>query len=126
MADKKIAWSFNAGSTGGSIDAFGEVASESVTIAAVTVEAASNKALAFQLADISNLSFLVVKSSLYAEKVKVKPGGAGAKEVKLLGPLVLFGGAIGLLGPSLATLTVTNDDAAIPVDVEILIGRKLT
>jgi hypothetical protein len=126
VADKKIAWSFNAGSTGGSIDASGDIASEAIMIAGITIDPATNKSLALQLASIDNLNFLAIKSSLYAEKVKVKPGGAGAKEVKLVGPLVLFGGAIALLGPSLATLTITNDDAAVAADVEILIGRKLS
>jgi hypothetical protein len=121
-----LAWSFNAGSAGGSLDASGTLDAEAVTVAGVTVEPASNRALNIQLADVSKLAFLAVKSSLYGDKVKVKAAGAGAKEIVLTGPLVMFGGAIGLLGASLATLTVTNDDAAARADIEILIGSKLS
>ena len=120
-----LAWSFNAGSPGGSIDASGALPSDAVTVAAVTVDAGSNKALNLQLADLSKLSFIGLKSSLYQEKVKVKASGAGAKEIILSGPVILFGNAINLLGESLATLTVTNTDAANAADIEILIGSKL-
>jgi len=90
------------------------------------VDPASNKALNIQLADVTKLSFLAVKSSLYGEKVKVKAAGNNAPEIALSGPLVMFGDAIGLLGTSLATLTVTNDDAATAAEVDILIGSTLT
>jgi hypothetical protein len=121
-----IAWSINAGSPGGSIAASGSLASEAVMIAAVTIDPASSKDLAVQLGDVSKIAFLAVKSSLYNNKVRVKATGAGATEVKLLGPLVLFGGTIALLGASLATFTIANDDAVTPANIEILIGQKLT
>lgn len=123
---ESIAWSLNAGSPGGSVDASGSLEVDAVTIASTTLDPQASKALSLQLADIDKLGFLAVKSSLYAEKIKVKGAGAGAKEIKLTGPLVLFGGAVSLLGASLATLTITNDDAAASADIEILIGRKLS
>ena len=123
---ESLAWSFNAGSAGGSLDASGSIDAEAVTVAGVTVDPASNRALNIQLADVSKLAFLAIKSSLYGDKVKVKAAGSGAKEITLTGPVVMFGGAIALLGPSLATLTVTNDDTAAKADIEILIGSKLT
>jgi hypothetical protein len=119
-----IAWSVNAGSPGGSIAASGVLTTEAVTTAAITIDPAGHHDLALQLDAIDKLTFLAVKSSIYQEKVRVKAGAAG-KEIKLLGPLFLYGGAIALLGPSLATLTVANDDAANPANIEILIGQKL-
>lgn len=122
----KMAWSINAGSSSGGIDASGSFDTESVMAASVTIDGASNKALALQLEVVAKLNFFALKSSLYDGKVTIKAGGAGAKDIVLHGPLVLFGAAVGLLGASLATLTVTNADATKPADIEILIGHKLT
>jgi hypothetical protein len=122
----KMAWSINAGSSSGSIDASGSLDTESVMASKVTIDAASNKALALQLDVVTKLNFFALKSSLGDGKVTIKAGGAGAKDIVLNGPLVLFGPAVGLLGASLETLTVTNAHATLPADIEILIGHKLT
>jgi hypothetical protein len=122
---ENVAWSVNAGSPGGSIDASGSLALDAVTTVSVAIDAQSNEALDLQLADISKLSFLAITASAYDGTVKVAASGAGATEVALTGPLILFGASIGLLGSSLATLTLTNDAAASVAEVHILIGSKL-
>jgi hypothetical protein len=69
---------------------------------------------------------VAVKSSLYTGKVKVKATGTGATEFVMTGPVMLFGAAVSLLGPSLDTLTVKNEDATKSADIEILIACNLT
>jgi hypothetical protein len=120
-----VSWSLSAGAPGGALSASGSFPADSVTLASVTIDAAANKTLTFQLEDVTKILFLSIKSSLYDGKIKVIAAGAGAKEIKLTGPLTLFGEAVALLGASLDTLKITNSDAAKAVDVEVLIAAKL-
>jgi len=131
---EKLSWSVGVGSPGGGISQSGSFDTEAVTLASVSVNAQANKALTLQLAQIDKLSFIAVKSSVYSDKLKVKASGSGAPDIKLNGPLLLFGDSVKLLGPSLATITVTNDEPTAaagappvaPADIEIMIGQKLT
>jgi hypothetical protein len=131
---EKLSWSVGVGSPGGSINQSGSLDTEAVTLASVSVNAQDSKPLSLQLSQIDKLSFFAVKSSLYSDKLKMKATGAGAPDIKLNGPLLLFGDTIKLLGPSLATITVTNDEPAAPAGappadpaaIEIMIGQKLT
>jgi hypothetical protein len=120
-----IAWSLSAGAPGGALSASGSFSADSVTLASVTIDAATNKTLTFQLEDVTKILFLSIKSSLYDGKVKVIAAGAGAKEIKLTGPVMLFGEGVALLGASLDTLKITNTDAANAVNVDVLIAAKL-
>jgi hypothetical protein len=120
-----IAWSFNAGTPSGSIDNSGSFSSDAVVAASVTLDAAGTKALDLQMADLTKVKFVAVKSSLYNGKVTIKASGTGATEIALTGPVVLFGAAVALLGPSLDTLTVKNTDAGTSADIEILIACNL-
>lgn len=123
---EKITWSINAGSPGGSLAASGSVECDAVTTASITVDAAGgSKALDLQLADVTKVVFLAVKSSVYGGKVKVKATGAGATEITLTGPVFLYGAGVALLGPSLDTFTITNSHATEAADVDILIATTL-
>lgn len=119
---EKIAWSINAGSPGGSLDASGTVETDSVTTASVSIDAGAESELALDLSDLDKVDLLAVTASAYGETLTVKAGDG--EETPLHGPLVLFRGAIALLGDSLATLTVKNDGDA-SVDLAILVARKL-
>jgi hypothetical protein len=120
-----IAWSFNAGTPSGSIDNSGSFKSDAVASASITIDAATNKTLDLQLADLTKVSFVAVKSSLYTSKVKIKAAGTGATEFVLTGPVILFGAAVALLGPSLDSLIVKNEDTTKSADIEILIAYNL-
>ncbi len=104
----------------------GSLDCDAVTSVTISIDANTNRSLDLQLSDVSNVIFLVIKSSLYDDKVKIKASGAGATEVALSGPFLLYGSAIALLGPSLETLTITNSDSTNPVSIDILIATKFT
>jgi hypothetical protein len=121
----KLSWSLNAGAPGGSLDQSGSIDCDAITNVAITIDATENKALELQLADVSNLVFLAIKSSIYDKKVKIEASGAGATEIELSGPVFLYGAAIALLGPSLETLTITNTHATEAAEIDILIATKV-
>lgn len=121
----KISWSLNAGAPGGSVDNNGSIDCDAVTNIVISIDANTNKALDLQLADVSNIVFLAIKASFYDKKIKVKASGTGATEITLSGPVMLFGTAVALLGPSLETLTITNADTTNAVDVTILIATTV-
>ena len=129
---ESLAWSLSAGAVGGSIGDSGKLDVEATTAASVTVDAAVDtntptaRELTFQLADVANIALLVVKASNYSGQVTLQAAGQDAPEVDMTGPLVLFGDGVTLFGDSLATLTITNADDTAAVDVEILLGRKLS
>lgn len=119
---KSVSWSFSAGSAAGSLDTFGKLDIDAITAASIVVDPGADVDLSLQLANIDKLKLLAVSTGRYDGKVKVK--GAGS-EVALAGPLILFGGGIALLGASIATLSVKNEDATQAAEVEILIGGEL-
>ncbi len=121
-----LAWSLTAGAPGGSMDGSGSLEVEALTTASVTVAKASSADLAFQLSDVAKVSFFALTSSSYEGDVKVKGPDQNDAEVALTGPLILFGAAVTLLSASLATLKVTNDHPDQAVEIEVLLGQKLT
>lgn len=125
MSKIKFTWSLTVGSQEAAIGDAGKVDTDAVTKAAVSVAEGSESPLDLEHEDLENIVLLVVKSSDYSGEVSVAGSAADAPEVALTGPLVLYGAAVGLLGDSLATLTVKNgnDDAA--VEIELLVGRSL-
>ncbi|RWE40347.1 hypothetical protein [Mesorhizobium sp.] len=120
---KPIAWSFNAGSSAASVGSTGTLDVEAVTGASIAVAKGAKVSLALQLEHIDKLKFVYIAADSYSGKIKIKAGAAD--EIGLEGPVILFGAAIGLLGPSFATLSVTNGGAE-PANVEIMIGGQLS
>ena len=136
---KPIAWSFNAGSSAASVGSTGTLDVEAVTGASIAVAKGAKVELALQLEHIDKLKFVYIAADSYSGKIKIKAGAADEIGLAVIAttftliagaggsPLavVLFGAAIGLLGPSFATLSVTNGGAE-PANVEIMIGGQLS
>lgn len=122
---QKLTWSINAGLPGGSLAASGSLDCDAVTTASLSVDAGGAKTLVLQLDDITKVVFLAINSSFYGGEVSVKVSGSGATEITLAGPVFLYGEGVPLLGPSLDTLTVTNNHATDVADIEILIATTL-
>jgi len=135
-------WSLSASSLGAGVNDTGAFEIDAATRASVTVTPGTPESLNLNLPEIAKLRFLTITSSLYDEKVVVSvasgppaaPAGGGApagpapssKTFKLIGPLTLCGDSIvQLLGPTLAFVTLTNNDPSKVASVQILIGHQL-
>lgn len=124
MAGIKLTWSLNIGSSDAAIADAGGLSVDALTKASVTVDGGADRALDLEHADLANLMLLAVRASRYDGTLSVKGPAGDDPEIALTGPLVLYGAAVGLLGGSLATLTVSNGGAD-AADVDLLIGRAL-
>lgn len=121
-----LSWSLSAGAPSGvGVNQSGSVETEAITTATVDLEAAmaAAKDLALQVDDVTKVDFLIVTCTLNDGKVEVQADGAAA--TPLTGPLVLFGGAVGLFAGDLDKLSVQNKSPTTAAKLSILIGLQL-
>jgi hypothetical protein len=120
-----VSWSLTAGgASGAGVNAAGQTAGDATVSASLTLEAQTDpRDLALQIDDVAKVTFLAISSTLTDGSVGVRAGPGDF--TALTGPILLFGGAVGLFAADLSTLTVQNTSATDTADLTVLIGLTL-
>jgi hypothetical protein len=124
---EKINWTLNVQVVGGPKIS----ASQTTTVDAydkiqVTVEAGeTDKVVEVQPGPVGRVQFLSIGSKQFGDDLTYKVNAAGGPISLDAQQLLIGDGAVGLLGAAPETLSFTNNLAE-PVDIEILVGRKVT